>query len=95
MITETLRTALGRRPLWYKLALLVLASTLPPILASALMFNRLGAPGGLEAMMILSFLLGLDPAYIGAHQFARFLGIAVLLPLMARRYLPPADRAAP
>ncbi|MDX2263880.1 MAG: AbrB family transcriptional regulator [Hyphomicrobiales bacterium] len=51
------------------------------------------APGGLEAMIILSFLLGLDPAYVGAHQFARFLFIALLLPVVARRYLAPADRA--
>jgi membrane AbrB-like protein len=45
------------------------------------------APGGLEAMMILSLLLGLDPAYVGTHQFARFAGIALLLPLFARGHL--------
>jgi membrane AbrB-like protein len=45
------------------------------------------APGGLEAMMILSFLLGLDPAYVGTHQIARFAGIALLLPLFARGHL--------
>ncbi len=53
------------------------------------------APGGLEAMMILSFLLGLDPAYVGAHQFARFLGISILLPFISRKYLSPRDRGAP
>ncbi len=45
------------------------------------------APGGLDAMMILSFILGLDPAYVGTHQFLRFLGIAMLLPFVARPYL--------
>jgi membrane AbrB-like protein len=45
------------------------------------------APGGLEAMTILAFVLGLDPAYVGAHQLARFLGIALLLPFIARFYL--------
>lgn len=59
------------------------------------MFNRLVAPGGLEAMMILSFLLGLDPAYVGPHQFARFVGISILLPFIARKYLSPGDRGAP
>ncbi|MDZ4789627.1 MAG: AbrB family transcriptional regulator [Hyphomicrobiales bacterium] len=53
------------------------------------------APGGLEAMMILSFLLGLDPAYVGAHQFARFLGISILLPFIARKYLSSSDRGVP
>jgi uncharacterized protein len=45
------------------------------------------APGGLEAMTILSFILGLDPAFVATHQLARFLGIALLLPLMAKIYL--------
>ncbi|MEQ8699973.1 MAG: AbrB family transcriptional regulator [Bauldia litoralis] len=43
------------------------------------------APGGLEAMMSLSLALNMDTAFVAAHQFARFAGIALTLPLMARR----------
>ena len=42
------------------------------------------APGGLEAMTILAFLIGLDPAFVGAHHLVRFLLIAALLPFIAR-----------
>jgi membrane AbrB-like protein len=41
------------------------------------------APGGLEAMIVLAFALGLDPAYVGAHQMARYLGITLAAPLAA------------
>lgn len=42
------------------------------------------APGGLEAMTILAFVLHLDPVYIGAHHLARFLGIGFGMPLLIR-----------
>jgi len=42
------------------------------------------APGGLEAMIILAFLIGLDPAFVGAHHLVRFVLIALFLPLVAR-----------
>jgi membrane AbrB-like protein len=42
------------------------------------------APGGLEAMIILAFLIGLDPAFVGAHHLVRFVLIAMFLPLAAR-----------
>lgn len=45
------------------------------------------APGGLEAMTIMAFALDLDPAYVGAHQVARYLGIALLMPVAARLVL--------
>jgi membrane AbrB-like protein len=38
------------------------------------------APGGLEAMMVLALILGLDPLYVGIHHLARFLGIGLALP---------------
>jgi uncharacterized protein len=38
------------------------------------------APGGLEAMMVLSLILGLDPLYVGIHHLARVLGITFALP---------------
>jgi membrane AbrB-like protein len=40
------------------------------------------APGGLEAMMILALLLGLDPLYVGVHHLARFLGIGLVIPFL-------------
>jgi len=42
------------------------------------------APGGLEAMTILAFMIGLDPAFVGAHHLARFVLIALVLPFAAR-----------
>jgi len=40
------------------------------------------APGGLEAMMVLAFVLGLDPLYVGVHHLARFLGIGFVVPFV-------------
>jgi membrane AbrB-like protein len=39
------------------------------------------SPGGLDAMTIMAFSLNLDPAYVGAHQMARYIGLALLMPL--------------
>lgn len=51
------------------------------------------APGGLEAMTLLAFALGVDPVYVGAHHLARFLMISAALPvvmaIMARRRRTP------
>ena len=43
------------------------------------------APGGLEAMTMMAFVLGLDPLFVGSHHFARFLLISVGLPIVTRR----------
>ena len=51
------------------------------------------APGGLEAMIILAFLIGLDPAFVGAHHLARFLLIALFLPIVARAWFGRAPGA--
>lgn len=40
------------------------------------------APGGLEVMTLLAFMLDLDPAFVAAHQIARFTGMVLLLPLV-------------
>lgn len=42
------------------------------------------APGGLEAMMLTAYLLGLDPAYVGAHHVARFVALSFAVPVVAR-----------
>lgn len=38
------------------------------------------APGGLEAMTIMAFALNLDPAYVAAHQVARYISLVLLMP---------------
>jgi membrane AbrB-like protein len=53
------------------------------------------APGGLEAMTILAFMIGLDPAFVGAHHLARFVLIALCLPFVARGFFGKAAYAAP
>ncbi|WP_088345589.1 MULTISPECIES: AbrB family transcriptional regulator [Rhodomicrobium] len=45
------------------------------------------APGGIEAMTILAFVLGLDPAFVATHQLVRFLGLSLLLPVIVKYYL--------
>ena len=50
------------------------------------------APGGLEAMIVMAFALDLDPAYVGAHQIVRFVGLSLLMPLVTGFIL---RRAAP
>lgn len=47
------------------------------------------APGALEVMVIMAFVLGLDPAFVAAHHLARFIGIALTLPLLTRLFLRP------
>jgi membrane AbrB-like protein len=52
------------------------------------------APGGLEAMTILAFMIGLDPAFVGAHHLARFVLIALCLPFVAHGMFGKAAYAA-
>lgn len=40
------------------------------------------APGGLEVMTLLAYMLDLDPAFVAAHQIARFTGMVLFLPLV-------------
>ena len=49
------------------------------------------APGGLEAMTIMAFALNLDPAYVAAHQVARYIGMVLLMPAVTNYVL---NRAA-
>ncbi|GGE31496.1 hypothetical protein GCM10007276_05870 [Agaricicola taiwanensis] len=41
-------------------------------------------PGALETMILMAFALGIDPVYVGIHQMARFVGLALLLPLVMK-----------
>ncbi len=51
------------------------------------------APGGLEAMTLLAFLLNLDPAFVAAHQLVRYIGMVLILPFVTSRLLGPPDKA--
>jgi uncharacterized protein len=44
------------------------------------------APGGLDALTILAFAMDLDPAYVAAHHTARYLFLALAIPLVAQRF---------
>jgi uncharacterized protein len=47
------------------------------------------APGGLEAMTIMAFALQLDPAYVAAHQVARYVGMVLVMPWVTAYLLKP------
>lgn len=40
------------------------------------------APGGLEAMAMLAFAMGLDPLYVGAHHLVRFMALGLAMPFI-------------
>ncbi|WP_037547534.1 AbrB family transcriptional regulator [Stappia stellulata] len=56
------------------------------------------APGGLEVMTLLAFLLNLDPAFVAAHQIVRYVAMVLILPVLTSRFLgaaqPPAGPGA-
>lgn len=43
------------------------------------------APGGLEAMAMLAFAMGLDPLYVGAHHLVRFVAVGLVMPFVVAR----------
>ncbi|MEJ8473323.1 AbrB family transcriptional regulator [Roseibium algae] len=45
------------------------------------------APGGLEVMTLLAFMLDMDPAFVAAHQLVRYIGMVLLLPFATRMIL--------
>jgi membrane AbrB-like protein len=53
------------------------------------------APGGLEAMAVLAFALGLDPLYVGAHHLLRFMSVGFGLPLAFALMARSERQAAP
>jgi uncharacterized protein len=42
------------------------------------------APGGVEAMTIMAFALGFDPAFVGGHHVIRIIAINLSIPLWLR-----------
>ena len=45
------------------------------------------SPGGLEAMTLLAFAMGIDPLFVGAHHLARFFLISAALPLALKVWM--------
>jgi len=45
------------------------------------------APGGLEAMIMMAFILDLDPAFVAAHQLVRYIGMILILPFVTQKVL--------
>ncbi len=45
------------------------------------------APGGVEAMTVMAFVLDLDPAFVGSHHFLRFFALSVVVPIWVRRFM--------
>jgi len=77
-------------------AVLTLAVALPmallldyPPVALALAY----APGGAEAMILLSTVFGVDAGFVGIHHTLRLIALTLLFPLVARRFLPRPHQA--
>lgn len=92
-----LRAAI-RPALWSALlaALLTLAFALLfawlldyPAVAIALAY----APGGAEAMILLSAAFGVDAGFVGIHHTVRLIGLTLLFPLVLRLFVPPDHQA--
>lgn len=47
------------------------------------------SPGGLDAMTVIALALNLDPAYVGAHQLARYFAMSLAIPPLAAYLLRP------
>ncbi|MFD2237093.1 AbrB family transcriptional regulator [Aureimonas populi] len=52
------------------------------------------APGALEALTVLAYQFQLDPAYVAAHHVVRFVILALLVPIFARRIARRSEKAA-
>lgn len=69
----------------------IAASSVAGLAAAKLLGFEIGkvalayAPGALEALTVLAFQFDLDPAYVAAHHVVRFIALALLVPLFARR----------
>ncbi len=53
------------------------------------------APGGMEAMLLISILLDIDPVFVATHQFARFMGLLAFMPVVTKYVLGPASLQRP
>ena len=51
------------------------------------------APGGFDTMVLLSFLINLNPAYVTGHHLVRYLGLVILGPVIITRLTRPKIKA--
>ena len=81
------------------LVLSVIGAVLASVIAGLPFAQTLLAfsPGGLDVMTVIALALNLDPAYVGAHQLARYLAMSLVIPpltaYLLRRRLPPPGKA--
>jgi membrane AbrB-like protein len=45
------------------------------------------APGALEVMAFLAFVLGINPVFVAVHHLVRFVSVSLLLPFIVKRFL--------
>lgn len=53
------------------------------------------APGGLEVMTLLAFMLDLDPAFVAAHQLTRYMVMVLVLPFATAIFFGSGATAGP
>lgn len=53
------------------------------------------APGGMEAMLLISILLDIDPVFVATHQLARFMGLLAFMPVVTKYVLGPVSLQRP
>nr|WP_321526693.1 AbrB family transcriptional regulator [uncultured Cohaesibacter sp.] len=52
------------------------------------------APGGFDTMVLLSFLINLNPAYVTGHHLVRYLGLVILAPIVVSKLSKKQSEAA-
>jgi len=60
------------------------SAILPEASAHALFVTLALAPGGAEAMILLSVAFGVDPAFVGIHHTVRLVALTLGFPLVLR-----------
>jgi membrane AbrB-like protein len=45
------------------------------------------APGALEVMAFLAFVLGINPVFVAVHHLVRFVSVSLVLPFIVKRFL--------
>jgi membrane AbrB-like protein len=45
------------------------------------------APGALEVMAFLAFVLGINPVFVAVHHLVRFVSVSLLLPFIVKRFV--------
>ncbi|KZL18944.1 putative ammonia monooxygenase [Pseudovibrio axinellae] len=93
MDAKALRPMLGTSLVVFAISLSVaLTGALITSWALSISFDKVFlafAPGGMEAMLLISILLDIDPVFVATHQLARFIGLLALMPLVTRYVLGP------